>query len=62
MVHRAGFEPALYSAPNGEPCQVRRPMYKMVAGAAFESAAYGYEPYELPHTLPGNEMDAEAGI
>lgn len=27
---------------------------KMVAGAAFESAAIGYEPIELPHTLPGN--------
>ena len=25
---------------------------KMVAGAAFESAAFGYEPKKLPHTLP----------
>ena len=24
----------------------------MVAGAAFESAAFGYEPKKLPHTLP----------
>ena len=25
----------------------------MVAEAASESAAYGYEPHELPHTLLG---------
>lgn len=25
----------------------------MGAGAAFESAVRGYEPRELPHTLPG---------
>lgn len=29
---------------------------KLVAGAAFESAVQGYEPRELPHTLPGNKL------
>lgn len=29
---------------------------KLVGGAAFESAVQGYEPRELPHTLPGNEI------
>ena len=27
---------------------------KLVAGTAFASVAYGYEPHELRHTLPGN--------
>jgi hypothetical protein len=35
---------------------------KLVAGAAFESAVQGYESRELPHTLPGNEMDAGADL
>lgn len=39
--------------PYGPVCIVR---YKLVAGAASESAAFGYEPNELPHTLPGNKM------
>ena len=30
----------------------------MVAGAAFASAAFGYEPNELRHTLPGRGANA----
>ena len=33
----------------------RRSFCELGAGAASESAAVGYEPTELPHTLPGNK-------
>lgn len=35
---------------------------KVDAGTAFESVAIGYEPIELPHTLPGNKMVEVEGI
>jgi hypothetical protein len=35
---------------------------EMVAGAAFASAAFGYEPNELRHTLPGNEVVGMVGF
>ena len=33
----------------------------MVAGAAFESAAFGYEPKKLPHTLPCYKKNESVG-
>jgi len=35
---------------------------KVDAGTAFESVAIGYEPIELPYTLPGNKVVDVAGI
>ena len=35
---------------------------KLDAGTASESVAIGYEPIELPHTLPGNKNGRRDGI